>query len=208
MHIDTAGEFYYYLICNTWSDFGVLWSSKSAPKRHAIFLKFESSPQVVVKSETNQGIMEAWRNAWTWKDNELFIVIEDDVEMSPHWWERILQREMSQSPCDFYCLKHHKSFVHYKMLIRYRALVYAWLKYADLPEIAGVGLQKQTFVATGAGGAFSFYFAIPRCCLNYISFKSWLSSSKVVCFVGAGKSSSYGELISFYYSFSNRRVYT
>ena len=44
------------------------------------------------------------------------------------------------------------------MLIRYRALVYAWLKYADLPEIAGVGLQKQTFVATGAGGA--FYFAI------------------------------------------------
>ena len=50
-----------------------------------MFLKFESSPQVVVKSETNQGIMEAWRNAWTWKDNELFIVIEDDVEMSPHW---------------------------------------------------------------------------------------------------------------------------
>ena len=50
-----------------------------------MFLKFESSPQVVVKSETNQGIMEAWRKAWTWKDNELFIVIEDDVEMSPHW---------------------------------------------------------------------------------------------------------------------------
>ena len=45
------------------------------------------------------------------------------------------------------------------MLIRYRALVYAWLKYADLPEIAGIGLQKQTFVATGAGGAFLLYFA-------------------------------------------------
>ena len=35
--------------------------------------------------------------------------------------------------------------------IRYRALVYAWLKYATLPEMAGVGLQKQTFVAAGKG---------------------------------------------------------
>ena len=35
--------------------------------------------------------------------------------------------------------------------IRYRALVYAWLKYARLPEMAGVGLQKQTFVAAGEG---------------------------------------------------------
>ena len=35
--------------------------------------------------------------------------------------------------------------------IRYRALVYAWLKYGTLPEIAGVGLQKQTFVAAGKG---------------------------------------------------------
>ena len=35
--------------------------------------------------------------------------------------------------------------------IRYRVLVYAWLKYARLPEMAGVGLQKQTFVAAGEG---------------------------------------------------------
>ena len=35
--------------------------------------------------------------------------------------------------------------------IRYRALVYAWFKYARLPELAGVGLQKQTFVAAGKG---------------------------------------------------------
>ena len=42
--------------------------------------------QVVVKSEVNMGIMEAWRNAWSWKEEELFIVIEDDVEMSPHWY--------------------------------------------------------------------------------------------------------------------------
>ena len=43
--------------------------------------------QVVVKSEVNMGIMEAWRNAWSWKEGELFIVIEDDVEMSPHWYK-------------------------------------------------------------------------------------------------------------------------
>lgn len=42
--------------------------------------------QVVVKSEVNVGIMEAWRNAWSWKKQELFIVIEDDVEMSPQWY--------------------------------------------------------------------------------------------------------------------------
>lgn len=79
---------------------------------------FSHGRKVVVTSEVNMGIMEAWRNAWSWKEQELFIVIEDDVEMSPQW---------------------------------YRALVYAWFKYARLPEMAGVGLQKQTFVAAGKG---------------------------------------------------------
>ena len=46
-----------------------------------------SNSKVVVKSEINMGIMEAWRNAWSWKEKELFIVIEDDVEMSPHWYK-------------------------------------------------------------------------------------------------------------------------
>ena len=36
------------------------------------------------------GIMGAWRNAWSWKEEELFIVIEDDVEMSPHWYKALL----------------------------------------------------------------------------------------------------------------------
>ena len=36
------------------------------------------------------GIMEAWRNAWSWKEQELFIVIEDDVEMSPQWYKAFL----------------------------------------------------------------------------------------------------------------------
>ena len=50
------------------------------------FLKHICASKVVVKSEVNMGIMEAWRNAWSWKEKELFIVIEDDVEMSPHWY--------------------------------------------------------------------------------------------------------------------------
>ena len=38
---------------------------------------------------TNQGMMGAWREAWRWRERELFIVIEDDVEMSV-WWYRAL----------------------------------------------------------------------------------------------------------------------
>ena len=37
-----------------------------------------------------RGVMEAWRHAWTWRDRELFIVIEDDVEMSPHWYRALV----------------------------------------------------------------------------------------------------------------------
>ena len=31
----------------------------------------------------------AWREAWRWRERELFIVIEDDVEMSV-WWYRAI----------------------------------------------------------------------------------------------------------------------
>ena len=86
------------------------------------------------------GIMEAWRNAWSWKEQELFIVIEDDVEMSPQWYKAFFLGICSE-----------KNFVDISDQIRYRALVYAWFKYARLPEMAGVGLQKQTFVAAGKG---------------------------------------------------------
>ena len=44
-----------------------------------------------------------------------------------------------------------KNYVDILDQLRYRALVYAWFKYARLPEMAGVGLQKQTFVAAGKG---------------------------------------------------------
>ena len=38
---------------------------------------------------TNLGLSGAWREAWRWRERELFIVIEDDVEMSV-WWYRAI----------------------------------------------------------------------------------------------------------------------
>ena len=36
------------------------------------------------------GIMAAWREAWSWRDREMFIVIEDDVEMSVVWYRALV----------------------------------------------------------------------------------------------------------------------
>ena len=51
--------------------------------------QFSHGEKIVTKSEVNQGVMGAWRDAWSWRDGELFVIIEDDVEMSP-WWYRAL----------------------------------------------------------------------------------------------------------------------
>ena len=48
--------------------------------------KFSHGEKLLVREETNRGVMAAWRRAWTWRDSELFVIIEDDVEMSPHWY--------------------------------------------------------------------------------------------------------------------------
>lgn len=48
--------------------------------------QFSHGEKIVVEERENLGIMGAWRHAWTWRDRELFVVIEDDVEMSPHWY--------------------------------------------------------------------------------------------------------------------------
>ena len=47
--------------------------------------KFSHGRKTLVREKTNRGIMSAWRRAWQWRDREMFIVIEDDVEMSV-WW--------------------------------------------------------------------------------------------------------------------------
>ena len=52
--------------------------------------QFSSGEKILVREETNRGLMAAWRHAWSWKDRELFVIIEDDVEMSPHWYRALV----------------------------------------------------------------------------------------------------------------------
>ena len=85
-------------------------------KQVARDFQFSHGSKVMVEEEVNRGIMQAWRRAWTWREKELFIIIEDDVEMSPHW---------------------------------YRVLVNMWRKYGEREDLAGIGLQRQTFVTDG-----------------------------------------------------------
>ena len=48
---------------------------------------FTHGDKIVTRSYANVGVMGAWRDAWSWRERELFVVIEDDVEMSV-WWYR------------------------------------------------------------------------------------------------------------------------
>ena len=58
-------------------------------KEVASQFEFSYGSKIVIERENNIGVMEAWKNAWSWEDNELFVVIEDDVEMSPHWFRAL-----------------------------------------------------------------------------------------------------------------------
>ena len=62
--------------------------------------RFSHGEKIVQEERENLGIMRAWAQAWTWRDREIFVIIEDDVEMSPHWyraaanmwrWDSIIQ---------------------------------------------------------------------------------------------------------------------
>ena len=45
----------------------------------------------VVRAHTeNRGPVAAWRDAWTWRDREMFIIVEDDAELSKHWSVKIV----------------------------------------------------------------------------------------------------------------------
>ena len=35
----------------------------------------------MVESSANLGLVGSWRNAWTWRDRELFVILEDDAEV-------------------------------------------------------------------------------------------------------------------------------
>ena len=55
-------------------------------RRIAETFHFSHGEKVVHRERLNQGVMRAWQQAWHWRDRELFIIIEDDVSMSPHWF--------------------------------------------------------------------------------------------------------------------------
>ena len=63
----------------------VFWQGDSV-RRIAETFQFSHGEKIVHRQMENLGVMGAWREAWTWRDRELFVVIEDDVEMSPHWY--------------------------------------------------------------------------------------------------------------------------
>ena len=54
--------------------------------------KFSHGKKIVHIEEEPRGIEKAWpwRHAWQWREGELFIVVEDDAEMSPHWYRALV----------------------------------------------------------------------------------------------------------------------
>ena len=51
--------------------------------------QFSHGEKILVMKTENEGALEAWRSVWSWRDKELFLMVEDDAELSP-WWYRWL----------------------------------------------------------------------------------------------------------------------
>jgi len=61
---------------------------------------FTHGNKVVIEAHQNQGALESWRNAWNWRDNELFVILEDDNEVSPHWYRWLTNMWLSYAEKD------------------------------------------------------------------------------------------------------------
>ena len=61
------------------------WQGKLV-RRIAETFQFSGGEKVVHQSRENKGLSGSWRAAWTWRPQELFVILEDDVEMSVHWY--------------------------------------------------------------------------------------------------------------------------
>ena len=57
-------------------------------QRLARQFRFPQGRKEIHVEPEHRGIDEAWpwRHAWAWTRGELFIVLEDDVEVSRHWY--------------------------------------------------------------------------------------------------------------------------
>ena len=87
--------------------------------------KFSYGEKIVREERENLGIMRAWAQAWTWRDREIFVIIEDDVEMSPHWYRAAANMWRWDS------------------IIQPSELLLSCRKYGDREYFAGLGLQNQ-----------------------------------------------------------------
>ena len=79
------------------------WQGKLV-RRIAETFQFSGGEKAVHQSRENKGLSGSWRAAWTWRPQELFVILEDDVEMSVHWyraavnmWQVTVSRCLSDS---------------------------------------------------------------------------------------------------------------
>lgn len=62
--------------------------------------KFTHGNKRVVEADQNQGALESWRNAWSWRADELFVILEDDNEVSHHWYRWLTNMWLSYGEKD------------------------------------------------------------------------------------------------------------
>ena len=55
-------------------------------RRIAETFQFSGGEKLIQESQENKGLSGSWRDAWTWRHGELFVILEDDVEVSAHWY--------------------------------------------------------------------------------------------------------------------------
>ena len=73
-------------------------------RRIAETFQFSGGEKVVHQSRENKGLSGSWRAAWTWREEELFVILEDDVEMSVHWYRAAVNMWQVQSSPTSLCL--------------------------------------------------------------------------------------------------------
>ena len=81
-------------------------------RRIAEGFHFSGGEKVIHQSQENKGLSASWREAWTWRDRELFVILEDDVEVSAHWYRAAVN--MWQVPVNISQLVRVGQFVYYR----------------------------------------------------------------------------------------------
>ena len=112
-------------------------------RRIAEGFHFSGGEKVIHQSQENKGLSGSWREAWTWRDRELFVILEDDVEVSAHWYRAAVN--MWQVPVN---ISQYQSISVNDS--QYQSVGQSWSvcllqKYGGREYVGGVGLQNQEF---------------------------------------------------------------